>query len=216
MNTQKEDCIMNLQKKIYECRRKAGLSQEALAEKIGVSRQAVSKWETGEATPELSTLVALAKEFGVSTDWLLSEETETPQTEELPRPEPPKVETPARPRRGAQYWINRYGWLAGVYVSLVGAGIAGLGALVRFIAGRMLAGVQSSFDSFVTSAPGFSFGQVYDPSGMMGAVGPSVNAMVQNNPVSILGGVMIVIGVIVMIGGVILAIALRKWGRGSK
>jgi transcriptional regulator with XRE-family HTH domain len=205
---------MNLQKKIYECRRKAGLSQEALAEKIGVSRQAVSKWETGEATPELSTLVALAKEFGVSTDWLLSEE-EMPRTEEA-LPEPPKTETPARKNRGAQYWINRYGWLAGAYVALVGAGIAGLGALARFIAGRMLAGVQSSFDSFVTTAPGFAIGDVYDPSGMMGAVGPSVNAMMQNNPVSILGGVMIVIGVIVLIGGVILAIALRKWGRGNK
>ena len=38
---------MNLQEKIYDCRKKAGLSQEALAEKIGVSRQAISKWETG-------------------------------------------------------------------------------------------------------------------------------------------------------------------------
>lgn len=38
---------MKLQEKIYYCRKKSGLSQEALAEKIGVSRQAVSKWETG-------------------------------------------------------------------------------------------------------------------------------------------------------------------------
>ena len=38
---------MKLNEKIYHCRKKAGYSQEALAEKIGVSRQAISKWETG-------------------------------------------------------------------------------------------------------------------------------------------------------------------------
>ena len=38
---------MNLSEKILYCRKKAGLSQEALAEKLGVSRQAISKWETG-------------------------------------------------------------------------------------------------------------------------------------------------------------------------
>ncbi len=39
--------MMKLNEKIYHCRKKAGLSQEALAERIGVSRQAISKWETG-------------------------------------------------------------------------------------------------------------------------------------------------------------------------
>ena len=200
---------MHLAEKILQCRKKAGLSQEALAERIGVSRQAVSKWETGEAMPELPTVVALAKEFGVTTDWLLSDAEEIP-TAEIPTAEEPKTEpTPSRPKRDAKYWVNRYGWLLGVYVSLVGAGIAGLGALARFIVGRMMAGVQNSF---VTSAPGFTFGEVYDPSGMMGAVGPSMNAMVQNNPVSILGGVMIVLGIVLILGGVILAIVLRRWG----
>lgn len=195
---------MNVAEKILQCRKKAGLSQEALAERIGVSRQAVSKWETGEAMPELPTVVALAKEFGVTTDWLLSD------AEEIPAAEEPKTEpAPSRPKRDAKYWVNRYGWLLGVYVSLVGAGIAGLGALARFIVGRMMAGVQNSF---VTSAPGYMFGEVYDLSGMMGVAGPSIDAMAQNNPVSVLAGVMIVIGVIVMIGGGILAIVLRKWG----
>ena len=40
---------MKLSDKIYHCRKKAGLSQEALAERIGVSRQAISKWETGDS-----------------------------------------------------------------------------------------------------------------------------------------------------------------------
>ena len=71
---------MKLHEKIYYCRKKAGLSQEALAEKIGVSRQAISKWETGEATPELNKLPLLTSTFGVTYDWLLTdgdEETET-------------------------------------------------------------------------------------------------------------------------------------------
>lgn len=65
---------MNLSEKIQLCRKRAGLSQEALAEKLNVSRQAVSKWETGAAEPELSKLRALAAVFGVTADWLLSEE----------------------------------------------------------------------------------------------------------------------------------------------
>ena len=62
---------MKLSEKIYTCRKKAGLSQEALAEKLGVSRQAVSKWETDEAIPELSKIPMMAKIFDVTTDWLL-------------------------------------------------------------------------------------------------------------------------------------------------
>ena len=65
---------MNLSEQIQLCRKRAGLSQEALAEKLNVSRQAVSKWETGAAEPELSKLRALAAAFGVTADWLLSEE----------------------------------------------------------------------------------------------------------------------------------------------
>ena len=49
-----------LSEKIYSLRRKNGLSQEQLAEKIGVSRQAVSKWEGGLSTPELDKLSALS------------------------------------------------------------------------------------------------------------------------------------------------------------
>lgn len=67
---------MRLHEKIYALRKKEGLSQEALAEKLGVSRQSVSKWETGEATPEVSKLLALSKVFAVTTDYLLDDESE--------------------------------------------------------------------------------------------------------------------------------------------
>ena len=52
-------------------RRKNGLTQEGLAEAMGVSRQAVSKWEQGEGYPEVEKLLSLADKFGVSLDYLM-------------------------------------------------------------------------------------------------------------------------------------------------
>lgn len=59
-----------LSETIYTLRRKNGLSQEQLAEKIGVSRQAISKWEGGLSTPELDKLKALSECFQISIDEL--------------------------------------------------------------------------------------------------------------------------------------------------
>ena len=59
---------MKLSEKIYYCRKKEGKSQEALAEDIGVSRQAVSKWETGELLPNIANLMALCELYNVSLD----------------------------------------------------------------------------------------------------------------------------------------------------
>lgn len=59
-----------LSEKIYTLRRKNGLSQEQLAEKIGVSRQAISKWEGGLSTPELDKLRALSECFQITIDEL--------------------------------------------------------------------------------------------------------------------------------------------------
>ena len=62
---------MNLCENLQRLRRQAGLSQEALAEKLGVSRQAVSKWESGAAVPELDKLTELAHIFHIRLDELL-------------------------------------------------------------------------------------------------------------------------------------------------
>ncbi len=62
---------MTLAEKIYELRKTNKLSQEQLAEKIGVSRQSISKWESGETSPELERVVALSEVFDVTTDYLL-------------------------------------------------------------------------------------------------------------------------------------------------
>ena len=62
---------MNTKDVIYELRTKSGLSQDELAEKLFVTRQAVSRWENGETVPNTDTLIALSKLFGVSINTLL-------------------------------------------------------------------------------------------------------------------------------------------------
>lgn len=62
---------MTLGEKIVDLRKKRGLSQEELAISLGVSRQAVSKWEVGDAMPDTDKVIALAEFFGTTTDFLL-------------------------------------------------------------------------------------------------------------------------------------------------
>jgi len=66
---------MTLGQRISQHRKQLGISQETLGERLGVSRQAVSKWETDAASPDMENLLALAREFGVS----VAELTETPE-----------------------------------------------------------------------------------------------------------------------------------------
>ena len=61
---------MEIGNKILELRKKNNLSQEALAEKIGVSRQTISKWELGETSPDIKQAKELSKVFNVSLDEL--------------------------------------------------------------------------------------------------------------------------------------------------
>ena len=65
---------MILADKITEERKRNGWSQEELAEKLGVSRQAVSKWESAGSVPDLQRIIQLADLFGVTTDYLLKDE----------------------------------------------------------------------------------------------------------------------------------------------
>lgn len=72
---------MILADKIIEERKKNGWTQEDLAQKLGVSRQSVSKWESAGAIPDLKKIIQLADLFGVSTDYLLKDEIEKENTE---------------------------------------------------------------------------------------------------------------------------------------
>ena len=68
--------------RLVQLRKTNNLSQEALAEKLGISRQAVSKWERAEASPDTDNLILLARLYGVSLDELLKTEDEIPEPRE--------------------------------------------------------------------------------------------------------------------------------------
>ena len=68
---------MILADKIIKLRKQMGWSQEALAEKLNVSRQSVSKWESGSSIPELNKIIMLGEIFGVTTDYLIKDEIES-------------------------------------------------------------------------------------------------------------------------------------------
>ena len=74
---------MTMGQRIALKRKELGLSQEGLGERLGVSRQAIYKWESDAALPEIEKLVNLSREFSVSVDWLLGEEDETAEQREL-------------------------------------------------------------------------------------------------------------------------------------
>ncbi|MGI5896959.1 MAG: helix-turn-helix domain-containing protein [Oscillospiraceae bacterium] len=76
--------------RLVKLRKENGLSQEELAAKIGISRQAVSKWERAEASPDTDNLILLARLYGISLDALLATEEEIlpPQAESEGREDP--------------------------------------------------------------------------------------------------------------------------------
>lgn len=79
---------MILADKIMNLRKKAGWSQEELAHQLGVSRQAVSKWESGSSIPDLDKILRLSQLFEVSCDYLLLDEIEPDLPQEEPEPTP--------------------------------------------------------------------------------------------------------------------------------
>ena len=92
---------MTFNEKLLSLRRKSGLSQEELAEKLDVSRQAVSRWENGETLPDAQNLLVLSDIFGVTIDYLLRNETETEKTEEKEAPAQPINNTYINTNNGA-------------------------------------------------------------------------------------------------------------------
>lgn len=75
---------MNFSEKLTALRRQMGMSQEQLADRLGVTRQSVSKWESGTAAPELSKLIVLSDLFSVSVDYLVKDNLEEPEHPEAP------------------------------------------------------------------------------------------------------------------------------------
>lgn len=134
---------MTLGQRIQELRKGAGLSQEGLGEKLGVSRQAVSKWESDGGIPELDTLIAMSKLFGVTIGQLLGveEPEQTGDAAEAGKKEAPLTEEQVEAilRRYAEEsqqhpqigMYGKCGWKAPVIA------LAGLAALVVFFGVQM-------------------------------------------------------------------------------
>lgn len=113
---------MNLAENIYRLRTQRNMSQVELADELGVSRQSVSKWETGTAVPELDKLVKMCCLFGVSLDELVGENIPTqspPQLQDTPSDPPP-------PTNG--YWAG-FILLACALLSFLLRGLTGFVAL---------------------------------------------------------------------------------------
>ncbi len=193
---------MKLHEKIYYCRKKAGYSQEEMAEKLGVSRQAVSKWETGEAVPELAKFSAVAKLFNVTTDWLLCDdesEPEVPETEK--RENAPRVADEISD--GVMSIISKmwraYGWLIGIIMMIGGAGIflvAAVGTVAFVNMGKTAGNMFGIFDG------GFGYGGYSDVIGSM------------TSTVSGIPAVGMIIGALIFAAGIVFfAVHRKKYGK---
>lgn len=229
---------MKLDEKILYYRRRARLSQEELASRVGVSRQAVSKWETGAAVPEIDRLVLLARTFGVTVDELVSDEApeEPPsgensgedgtggdfrlQEEKPPSPEQEEPDSAERVVRFLRPLVRRFGWLAGVYVALSGLGMTVFGALVLGMTGAfrntasLMGGGSLTIEGF---PPGLSdevareFG-----GGLAGFSTPFTGATSgMTNFISGVGTFCLIAGILVMIGGAVLAVWLYRRRKGD-
>lgn len=108
---------MKFHEKLYKERKKKGLSQEELAEKLDVSRQAVSKWETGESVPETTKLIMIAKFFEVTTDYLLDDSV----SEYIPPELTKNIDTADKIFGKTEKIFKKYSWLIGILVIFYGA-----------------------------------------------------------------------------------------------
>jgi len=212
---------MKLNEKIAWYRRDRRLSQEELAARVGVSRQAVSKWELGEASPDVNKLLALSRAFGVTTDHLLND-SEEPERSAPPPREPAAPAAPPQQDRFSDLpgfigrMARRWGWLAGIYIALEGAGMALVGGIARWGFGSMFSSSHQMMNSFGTVGGGWAYS---GPPELEEAIMEELG-IAQASPLSgvesfFLGfaTLIMVIGIVVAIAGLILAYALWKKGQ---
>jgi len=134
---------MTFGEKLQDLRRKAGMSQDTLAEKLDVSRQAVSKWERDETMPETEKLVRIAQLFHASLDELLLDR--EPQT--VPEPDPQPVYRPTY-RHSYVNQFRRHGYKLGYILIAIGAIICAFSLIMRLV-------WPALGNSFLGSANGF-------------------------------------------------------------
>ena len=105
---------MTLGERISQCRKQLGLSQEALGEQVNVSRQAIYKWESDQAIPELDKLITLTKAFRVSIGWLVCEEEQEKREAEKDPPPEPETERSGITREELEAYLDRLRDMASV------------------------------------------------------------------------------------------------------
>ena len=219
---------MKLNEKIAYYRREKKLSQEELAAQVGVSRQAVSKWELGEAAPDINKLLALAKAFGVTTDHLLNENEEpersVPPIREDAPPAPPPDEASDPISRLPGFigkLVRRWGWLAGIYIAL-----GGLAPSLFGIIGLIMISSASRAMNSMVSDPfgdlggfGGGAGTIYvegiGPVQIEGAGGSGISGAVSGmtSGMAVIPAIFLVIGLVIIGAGLYLAYVLWKKGR---
>lgn len=139
---------MTFGQKLQGLRQRAGMSQDALAERLSVSRQAVSRWERDETMPETDKVVALADLFDVTTDYLLRQQAEQnpPPREDHRTPEPErrdwtdKLAHLARTRGYLLGWVLIV-WGAADLLGLLSTALMVNGFLFNFKVDTLLSGV---------------------------------------------------------------------------
>lgn len=139
---------MTIGDRIAKYRRNQGLSQEELAEKLGISRQSVSKWERNESLPEADKIPLLAQVFSITTDELLTGG--EPKAQQAP---------PPSRRQGAGAWVcwlfRRWGWVGGLILAGYGAAIMGVGFIGRAAFQSMLPPMEIFTDGVTLGQPAF-------------------------------------------------------------
>lgn len=210
---------MNLSEKILYCRKKAGMSQLDLADALGVSRQAVSKWETGESNPDVTKLPQMAALFGVTTDYLLSDEPVEETAEPAEAPEPPQ-NPPVYPEwvnnlpRHMMNMVKKFGWLYGLRVAVGGALMTAMGLLGRWMFKTMIfSGAGTSYDGWTTSGdvPRSILNELNRQSGFVTSGLDSFHSNAWN-VASGFTGFIIFLGICTLLFGIVLAPVLRSWG----
>ncbi|MBR4078777.1 MAG: helix-turn-helix domain-containing protein [Christensenellaceae bacterium] len=132
--------MMNLSEKIIKLRKQQGWSQEELAERMNISRQSVSKWESGASVPDLDKILAMSSLFGVTTDYLLKED----EYESVSTPKEPPIRVIAQ--HEANEFISRTRFHA-VKIAL-GVSLAICSPILLII----LAGISEAYGILVESA----------------------------------------------------------------
>ena len=113
---------MEFNNRLYELRKRKGLSQEELANKLNVSRQTVSKWELGDTTPDMEKLVAISDLFEVTLDELVTgkvieSHSDSKETAEVVQVVEEKVLTEENKKK-AKKWLKIAGIILGIFVGV--------------------------------------------------------------------------------------------------